>query len=190
MQRDYEITSVFLQNFTDSTCILIYRSCNSLYINVLYFRSVCRICSKGIMCVMIQLFFIWLFRAFPFRSGYAGVSSSQSSNVAGSFLTGNFIVLLRQRCFLTIPNAETRLPFLLPGHLSLAQVWQAERNTAILSHGCTPFRSDIGFRRYAFAAYWLECISSKDCWHNCCIVLLFFGSVVSCIAQRLCFRVC
>ena len=53
-----------------------------------------------------------------------------------------------QPCSLTIPNAEKRLPALLPGHLSSAWCCQTERNTCRLSHGCTPFRCGIGLRRY------------------------------------------
>ncbi|MDY2942171.1 MAG: hypothetical protein SOT07_00520 [Paludibacteraceae bacterium] len=53
-----------------------------------------------------------------------------------------------QPCSLTIPNAEKRLPALLPGHLSSAWYCQTERNTYRLSHGCTPFRCGIGLRRY------------------------------------------
>ena len=53
-----------------------------------------------------------------------------------------------QPCSLTIPNAEKRLPALLPGHLSSAWCCQTERNTCRLSHGCTPFRCGVGLRRY------------------------------------------
>ena len=53
-----------------------------------------------------------------------------------------------QPCSLTIPNAEKRLPALLPGHLSSAWCCQTERSTCRLSHGCTPFRCGIGLRRY------------------------------------------
>ena len=53
-----------------------------------------------------------------------------------------------QPCSLPIPNAEKRLPALLPGHLSSAWCCQTERNTCRLSHGCTPFRCGIGLRRY------------------------------------------
>ena len=53
-----------------------------------------------------------------------------------------------QPCSLTIPNAEKRLPALLPGHLSSAWCCQTERNTYRLSHGCTPFRCGVGLRRY------------------------------------------
>ena len=53
-----------------------------------------------------------------------------------------------QPCSLTIPNAEKRLPALLPGHLSSAWCCQTERNTCRLSHGCTPFRCRVGLRRY------------------------------------------
>ena len=53
-----------------------------------------------------------------------------------------------QPCSLPIPNAEKRLPALLPGHLSSAWCCQTERNTCRLSHGCTPFRCGIGLRWY------------------------------------------
>ena len=53
-----------------------------------------------------------------------------------------------QPCSLTIPNAEKRLPALLPGLLSSAWCCQTERSTCRLSHGCTPFRCGIGLRRY------------------------------------------
>ena len=53
-----------------------------------------------------------------------------------------------QPCSLPIPNAEKRLPALLPGHLSSAWCCQTERSTCRLSHGCTPFRCRVGLRRY------------------------------------------
>ena len=53
--------------------------------------------------------FFW---ALPFRSGYSGVPPSPFFHVAGSFLTCNVTERLGQRCSLTIPNAEKRLPAL------------------------------------------------------------------------------
>ena len=69
-------------------------------------------------------------------------------HVAGSSLACNVTERLGQPCSLTIPNAEKRLPALLPGHLSSAWCCQTERNTCRLSHGCTPFRCGVGLRRY------------------------------------------
>ena len=126
------------------------------------------------MYVIQKKFFLGIcFWAFPFRSGYSGVPPSPFFHVAGSSLTcnvterfgqrrstlaffhvaGSFLACnvterLGQPCSLTIPNAEKRLPALLPGHLSSAWYCQTERNTYRLSHGCTPFRCGIGLRRY------------------------------------------
>ena len=83
----------------------------------------------------------------PERGGHAAFPSP-SFRVAGSSLTCNVTERFGQPCSLTIPNAEKRLPALLPGHLSSAWYCQTERNTCRLSHGCTPFRCGVGLRRY------------------------------------------
>ena len=128
----------------------------------------------GYMYVIQKNFFLDVSLAFPFRSGYSGVSPSLFFHVAGSFLTCNVTERLGQRCSLTIPNAEKRLPALLPGHLPTARDRQTERNTCTLSHGCTPFHCGIGFAGMACAADWLFAPRPTIIGYNCFMVLIAF----------------
>ena len=147
--KQHTTQPVFLQPVTNSTYILICRENNLFIFSTLEEADICRTCSRGIyVCHTEKIIFRMFLWAFPFRSGYSGVPPSLFFRVAGSFLTCNVTKRLGQRCSLTIPNAEKRLPALLPGHLPTARDRQTERNTCTLSHGCTPFHCGIRLRRY------------------------------------------
>ena len=141
--------TIFLQKIHNSTFLLICRKTNLFIFSALANEDTCRTCISGIYVCYTEKIFFWIcFWAFPFRSGYSGVPSSPFFHVAGSSLTCNVTERFGQPCSLPIPNAEKRLPALLPGHLSSAWCCQTERNTCRLSHGCTPFRCGVGLRRY------------------------------------------
>ena len=150
---------LFLHQLTFSTKIIICRKTNIFIFNALANKDTCRTSNRGVYMYYVEKIFVGIcFWAFPFRSGYSGVPPSPFFHVAGSSLACNVTERLGQPCSLTIPNAEKRLPALLPGHLSSAWCCQTERNTCRLSHGCTPFRCGIGLRWYG-----LRC---RLAWHR------------------------
>ena len=141
--------TIFLQKIHNSTFLLICRKTNLFIFSALANEDTCRTCISGIyVCYTEKIFFGYVFgrslsgRAIqgfrPHRSSTLQVRSSLAMLQSG----------FGQPCSLTIPNAEKRLPALLPGHLSSAWCCQTERSTCRLSHGCTPFRCRVGLRRY------------------------------------------
>lgn len=124
---------------------------------------------------VIQKKFFWMFLwAFPFRSGYSGVSPSLFFHVAGLFLTCNVTERRGQRCSLTIPNAEKRLPALCRDTCPRHYAGRQSGIPATLYHGCTPFHCGIGFAGMACAADWLFAPRPTLIGYNCFMVLTDF----------------
>ncbi len=151
--------------------------------------------TRGYMCVTQKRFIFFFLWAFPFRSGYSGVPSSWSLRIAGSFLSVQCSVPLGQRCSLTIPNAETRLPSLSAGTLVPDRCCcQAERYNCTIYHGCTSFLCDICYAVMAGCFSLLIGLPAprpSETRHNCNLlqVLNFSWQLLLVAVQVSCFRV-
>ena len=140
---------LFLHQLTFSTKIIICRKTNIFIFNALSNKDTCRTSNRGVYMYYVEKnFFGYVFGRSLSGRAIQGFRPHRSSTLqvrpSLAMLQNGF----GQPCSLPIPNAEKRLPALLPGHLSSAWCCQTERNTCRLSHGCTPFRCGVGLRRY------------------------------------------
>ena len=140
---------LFLHQLTFSTKIIICRKTNIFIFNALANKDTCRKSNRVVYMYYVEkIFFGYVFGRSLSGRAIQGFRPHRSSTLqvrpSLAMLQNGF----GQPCSLPIPNAEKRLPALLPGHLSSAWCCQTERSTCRLSHGCTPFRCGIGLRRY------------------------------------------